>query len=240
MRSSSNIAHQELPCTGRISLRPEDRLRQARDQRQKAYLTREFLALGHARKHGPDETVLAGESSSRYYTVVLSGVGRCERFLEDGRRQILRFVFPGDFLAPCTCADSEFSLESVTDLELVTVPRSVIDQASHNNQAISAAIQEGTLSELCSYQDHVVLLGQIRAYERILYFLRSLQERSGTEVGNVTQIPMRRSDIADYLGLTIETVSRVMSKLKREGAIRLPSANTVSLPGDRGLPALIA
>lgn len=228
MRSSTRITEETLPGNGRIVVgRPPSALFQV-SRGGESHLQRSLVRIGREIHVASDATVWDGENDRRSYAIILSGVGRCVHFLEDGRRQILRFVFPGDFLSSSSGA-VDCALEAVTPLRLVAAPCAGVEHCTAGNPALTTDLRDGLLSEISDLQRHVLLLGQTRAIERLTLFLQWLEDRSGAAASNLTQIPMRRSDIADYLGLTIETVSRVMSRLKREGAIFLPRANEVSL-----------
>jgi CRP/FNR family transcriptional regulator, anaerobic regulatory protein len=228
MRATPTVAEDKLPDSGRIVVgrSPSSEAQELSDDR--AHLQSQFLLLGYENYVPANETIWNGEEEKRSCAIVLSGVGRCVHFLEDGRRQILRFVFPGDFLSSAS-GPVTFSFESVSPLHLVTIPCARVDCVCADSLALKTGIEDGLRSEVSDYQQHVILLAQTRAVERMVGFLNMLAQRSGAGGQDPTHIPMCRRDMADYLGLTIETVSRVLSRLKREGAIQLPSANVVSL-----------
>jgi CRP/FNR family transcriptional regulator len=143
--------------------------------------------------------------------------------LDDGRRQIIGFLFPGDFLGIEMTSDVPFSAEAIGTATVCRFDSASFARLMTRKPHLLAKLHERTRHELNAAHDHVVALGRRTAEERIGWFLAWLRSRV-TENGHtsvVIELPMPRQDIADYLGLTIETVSRTFTRLARERAIAI-------------------
>jgi CRP/FNR family transcriptional regulator, anaerobic regulatory protein len=184
------------------------------------------------------QTILMQGEPADYMFNVTSGTLRITMMLADGRRQVIGFMLPGDFLGLALTDTYRFGAEAVTDVQLCRFPRSrfagLLDQLPHFQKRLHSFAS----NELLAAQDHMMLLGRLTAEERIASFLllmsRRLQ-RCGASA-NPIHLPMTRADIADHLGLTMETVSRTLTKLKRDGAV-LVAGSTVSLQDVAALEA---
>jgi len=159
---------------------------------------------------------------------VTAGVVKIYKLLPDGRRQITGFLFPGDFLGLAYDANYVYSAEAVTPAALCRFSRTKLlalcDEMPHMEKHISAT----TSHELAAAQDQMLLLGRKTAQEKIASFLLMLlrrlrphAEQPPKEDASLLSLPMSRSDIGDYLGLTIETVSRTFTHLRKKGVIKL-------------------
>lgn len=165
-----------------------------------------------------------GEPAEYIYRVV-SGAVRTMRFSSDGRRQILAFHLPGDTFGVETGDTHASSAEAVNAAEVVMVRRSLLEKAAEDDTRAARRWLELTLHDLRLAQDHALILGRKGAGERVAAFLLRFADRfmRGQEI----DLPMSRADIADYLGLTIETVSRAFTEMERVHAIALPSSRHV-------------
>jgi CRP/FNR family transcriptional regulator len=172
--------------------------------------------------HFPRNEILAtqGEPAASVYTVT-EGVVRLYRALEDGSRQILGFALPGDFLGLSLVDVYGFSANAVTDTIVCRFPRDVFVSYVERRPHVMRRLHEFASHELGMAQDQMVLLGRRTAEERVgsfLIMIRNKLRRLGYTSPSL-QIPMSRQDIADYLGLTIETVSRTFTKLVKAKTI---------------------
>jgi CRP/FNR family transcriptional regulator, nitrogen fixation regulation protein len=167
-----------------------------------------------------------GESADFVYMVVCGAV-RGFRILKDGRRQITGFHLPGDVFGMETHGEHRSSAEAMIDSEIALVRRSAIDRAADADVGAARKLWALTAGDLDRLRDHMLLLGRKCAAERVGTFLLEMARRAPAERG--THLPMSRSDIADYLGLTIETVSRTLTQLARDHAISIPSARCIVL-----------
>ena len=167
-----------------------------------------------------------GEPADFAYKVV-SGVVRTLRVLDDGRRQISGFYFPGDIFGVEAGGEHANSAEAVISCEIALVKQSALMKRTGESCAAACELWAQTSQELKRARSHLVLLGRQTAYERVATFLLQMSSRQNDE-GSVS-LPMSRTDIADYLGLTIETVSRTLSQMERGGAIALINCKHIEI-----------
>ena len=178
-----------------------------------------------------------GEPGTFVYRV-LSGVARTYRILADGRRQISEFFLPGDVFGLEAGVDHSLSAEAVSDCVLVAIRRSHLAERANQDSATAQKLWSLTLHHLGRSEEHMLLLGRKNASERVAWFLLDMAKRIPAQ-GQV-DLPMSRQDIADYLGLTIETVSRTMTQLQDDDLIALPTCRRVMLSNRMGLSHLAA
>lgn len=181
----------------------------------------EAPALGSVRRMAKDEEVFAEGDRAAFFYKVQSGAIRTFKFLSDGRRQIDAFHLPGDIFGIEPGEEHRFSAEAIGDATLVAYRRSSLNRLAQADSDLSCQVVSAMLLSLARAQDHMLLLGRKSAIEKIATFLLVLSERI-SEDGQV-DLPMSRTDIADHLGLTIETVSRSLTQLERQGVIELPT-----------------
>lgn len=154
--------------------------------------------------------------------LVADGVLRISRFLMDGRRGVIGFVFPGDIMGLSARGRHIYSAEAVTNCYIYALPREKLNTLL----ADSSTLREEFISELCAEvsrtQSLVLNLSQKSAEERVASFILELAAKDERRLGGKVEVrmPMSRLDIADYLGLTVETVCRSLAKLKKAGHIR--------------------
>jgi CRP/FNR family nitrogen fixation transcriptional regulator len=181
-----------------------------------------------------NEEIFGESEPADFVYRVVSGAVRTARFSSDGKRQVLGFYLPGDVFGFEMSAAHSFSAEAVSDADVVTVRRSLVDRAIAESPAVARAVLQLTAADLAGAREHAMILGKKGAGERVAAFLLRLAERSRT--GADVELPMSRTDIADYLGLTIESVSRAFTEMTRRHTIGLPSARHVVL---QSRPALV-
>lgn len=172
----------------------------------------------------PNEEAFGEEEEADFVYKVLSGAVRTTRLLSDGRRQIGAFYLPGDVFGLEFGPVHRFSAEAVTQTDVAIVRRSAVERAAERDPAIARQLWTLASHELADLQDHMLLLGRKNASERVASFLLKLSRRAHSRV---IELPMSRCDMADHLGLTLETVSRAMSQMARSHAIDLPNARRV-------------
>lgn len=165
-----------------------------------------------------------GEAADFIYRVV-SGAVRTMRFSSDGRRQILGFHMPGEIFGVETGPTHQATVEAVTGAEIVLVRRSLLEKAAADDVRAARCWLEFTASHLRRAQDHAIILGRRSAAERVAAFLLAFSNQGARS--SELDLPMSRADIADYLGLTIETVSRAFSDMERRHVIDLPSSRHI-------------
>jgi len=168
---------------------------------------------------------LEGDPAESFYKVVSGAVRSC-KLLADGRRYIADFFLPGDFVG-LGGGRHHFTAEAVSDTTLVRYARRSVDRLIGEQPRLGkwflAMLSEG----LCSAQTQMLLLGRKTAQEKIASFLLAMAERTGA--GVQAKLPMTRTDIGDYLGLTTETVSRTFTQLRHDGVIALKGLNEVRI-----------
>lgn len=157
-----------------------------------------------------DEEVYGQDEDADLIYRVVSGAIRTSRVMSDGRRQIGDFYYPGDLFGLEAGPEHRFSAEALSDCVILVLKRSALKAAGAAPE-LERLIFAATLSELQRTQEHLLLLGRKTACEKVASFLAELAERRGSDM---VDMPMCRQDMADYLGLTIETVSRMLSQLQ--------------------------
>lgn len=176
-----------------------------------------------------NETIFSEGDEADYSYKVLSGVIRLCKHMADGRRQIADFVLAGDFCGLVSLDEHRFTAEAVSDVVVLAYPRHQVSSLGEKSPEMRNWMMASLTQSLVGMQDHLVMLGRQTAKERVVSFLLMLAHRAGADEGTVIELPMTRQDVADYLGLTIETVCRVLSELRRASIIELPSLNRVVL-----------
>ena len=179
----------------------------------------------------------AGERTN-FLGSVVEGVAAMSRLLADGRRQVVGLLLPGDFIGRPFSPVAPFDLTAITPVRLCTFSRPRFEELVRQMPALEHRLLEMTLDELDSAREWMVLLGRKSAQERVTSFLmrfvpnRGVIGCGGPQAGGdekVVVLRMTRQEIADYLGLTIETVSRVLSDLKRRGIISIEKNDRIRL-----------
>lgn len=182
--------------------------------------------LGVQMTFGANEEIFGENEPAEYVYKVVSGAVRTYKILNDGRRQIGAFYLPGDTFGLEIGKQHQLSAEAINDAAVLMVRRSAIVSHAARNCDAAHELWAFTARELARAQEHMLLLVK-SAPQRVASFLLEMSERlTATES---LDLPMSRQDIADYLGLTIETVSRTMSQLVSDAAIGLPSSRHIVL-----------
>ncbi|WP_169568386.1 Crp/Fnr family transcriptional regulator [Sneathiella limimaris] len=175
------------------------------------------------------------DEATSFYTVV-SGEVRLSRMLDDGRRQITGFKSQGDFLGLSTKGLYTADAEAIDDVVVCQFSLAGLNKSLENFSAVQVRLMEMMQAEVIDLQDQMLLLGRKTPIEKIANFLLDRAERHiernglAEDVNEVEfHLPMSRVDIADFLGLTIETVSRTFTKLKKSGLIELKTSQDVKI-----------
>jgi len=171
---------------------------------------------------------------------VTSGVAKLVRGAEDGRSQIVGLLFPSDFIGGELSAGAQepHSVEAVSDLELCVFPRPKFEDLLHAYPALEFKLLNRTISELQIAREWMVLLGRKTAEERVASFLLHVagkMKNVGCDGQTSFDLPLSRADIADYIGLTLETVSRQMSRLRKEKVIIVEGVKHVTFVDEERL-----
>jgi CRP/FNR family transcriptional regulator, nitrogen fixation regulation protein len=177
-----------------------------------------------------------GESEPADYVYkVVSGAVRTYKIFDDGRRQIGGFYFPGDIFGLEVSSEHQFSAEAIDKSVVLVVKRSALLALADRDRDVARRLWSFTAAELSRVQKHMLLLTR-SAEERVACFLLEMAGRLAT--AEAVELPMSRQDIADYLGLTIETVSRTLTHLQATAAIALPTSRRVELRNRTALHSL--
>jgi CRP/FNR family nitrogen fixation transcriptional regulator len=183
------------------------------------------------------EEIFAQEEDADLVYQILQGSVRTTRLLNDGRRQIGDFYYPGDLLGLEIGPHHRFSAEALEPCEILVVKRAALKNMGEDGQRFERQMWEATGRELERTQEHLLLLGRKTAAERVAGFLVDIADRFG---GEYTGLPMGRQDMADYLGLTIETVSRMLTQLQADGLVEFNGCRRFRLRNRRALARLAA
>ena len=189
-------------------------------------------------RFAPHEHLYFQGDAPRGVYEILSGTVIQYKIMADGRRQIQNFASEGDFLAMTFSDIHDLSAEALTDVEVLFVPRAAFDHRLQEQPGFRRSVFTLVGQLLHNARAQALLLGRKNAMERTASFLIFLSKRFANALTGYVEIRMSRCDIADYLGLTLETVSRMMNKLKKIGVIELPQANSFRILDQNRLTAL--
>lgn len=200
-------------CAG---LAPEDVMRLARVSRRSRYRRSRRI---EPRPETPVTLV-----------IIRDGTVKLSHTLEDGRQQIIDFLQPGDFaLRQAPNPQRAESFEASTEAYVCEIGFGEIERLCADSPEINRALMAASMARIEQKNDHILMLGRKRAAERMASFLLDLSRRAGCrgEMPDKLSLPMSRTEIADYLSLTNETVSRALSQLRERAIIGLPKPNNV-------------
>ncbi len=179
----------------------------------------------------PGDPLFDEQEPAAHLFNVTAGTMKVYKLLPDGRRQITGFLFSGDFLGLAKAETYAYSAEAVTHAALCRFPRKKLEDLLARYPKLESRLLGLASHELAAAQEQMLLLGRKTAKEKIVSFLLTLAERAARrgQAGNPIAVPMSRTDIGDYLGLTTETVSRTFTHLKARGLISLLPGGRVNL-----------
>jgi CRP/FNR family nitrogen fixation transcriptional regulator len=196
----------------------------------------DFPLRGVVMHFAPDRQVYVEGDEARCFYKVASGVVRTCRFPSDGRRQIDAFHMTGEVFGFEAGEEHVMSAEAVTDCTVIAYRRRGLETMVFQDDRLGQWFFSHTMACLTQAREHSLLLGRGSAAQKIGAFLLEFATRERRD--SIVDLAMSRQDIADYLGLTIETVSRTLSQLERAGTIALPAARQVVLEDRDALQAL--
>lgn len=200
----------------------------------------ELEKLAHRTSFRAKATVFAENEPSIAVYMLTHGTTRLYKMLEDGRRQIVGFALPGDFLGLSISERHTYSVDAISQVAVCQFLRVPFLRFLQANPQSLYWMFEAALRETSAARDHMLLLGRGSAEQRLAEFIISWRARIGRAgvLSNLVPLPMPRNDIADFLGLTNETVSRVLAKLEREDVVRLVPKG-LRLMGSKERPLLL-
>jgi len=196
-----------------------------------------FERIGVLMTFDPEEEIYAQGEDTDFVYRVQSGAVRAPRLLSDGRRQVGGFYYRGDLFGLETGPVHRASAEALTKTRVLAVRRSMLRHRGQIGERLERMLWRATGEELSQVRDHMLLLARKNAVERVAGFLDDISQRLG---GALIELPMPRQDIADYLGLTIETVSRMLTQLQAESVVRFEGCRRFRISAPGRLAALVA
>lgn len=195
----------------------------------------QLLSLSrHTRRvhHEAGDELLADAEPITGYGNVLRGVVKLSKVLEDGRQQVVGLQFAPDLLGRLFASESRVTAEAASAVDLCVIPKAAMEALVQQTPALEHRIMLQTLRELDEARDWMVTLGRKTAAEKVASFLYLVASHIDPTQAEVTtfELPLSRADIGDFLGLTIETVSRQISRLKADGVIEIENYRHVRVP----------
>ena len=180
---------------------------------------------GRTQRLARNETIFQEGDRARTVCRIVSGSVRLCRHTQDGRRHIAEFAIAGDLIGVLDGDTQAFTAEAVTEVTLIAYPRADFDRQSERDPRFRANVLSHLAATLMSAQLHTFTLGCQSAKERLASFLVRFAERTGATATGRLELPMGRQDIADHLGLTIETICRAITVLKTEQLLAVPNTH---------------
>jgi CRP-like cAMP-binding protein len=198
----------------------------------------EMDAVGVTVRFTRNETLYSKGDEARFSYKVIEGAVRLSRIFADGRRQIVNFFLPDETFGIELSSEYSATAEAVGDVVALRCPRLCISQLTEGDPDIGQKRLAMFARSLAAAERHVAMLGHQSAKERVASFFMALemQRRSGNQ--HTLDLPLSRQDIADYLGLTIETTCRALSELKRQNIVATPSRRRIVIRDLAGLTAI--
>jgi CRP/FNR family transcriptional regulator, nitrogen fixation regulation protein len=185
------------------------------------------------------EVVGEGDPTENFF-LVTRGIFRSVKYTRDGRRQVFAFYMPGDVCGLEPDTTHRRTIEAVDDAAVAILPRHACQLGMNDDPKLNVALFEGATRALTLSIDHMMMIGRSSAEERLAWFLTMLAARTSSPSARVLELAMQRQDIADYLGLTIETVSRTFTLFRDRGYLKLPQKRRVEILRPHELSRLAA
>jgi CRP/FNR family transcriptional regulator, anaerobic regulatory protein len=174
--------------------------------------------------------IYEGDTGAFFFNLTI-GTAVAYKMFADGRRQVMGFLMPGDFFGLAPRGVYVYSVDAITPVTSCRYPRPALDGLCRKYPRLEERMFRGVMDELALAQDQILMLGRQGAQERVAAFLINLSERIAQHGGDgdSIELPMTRADIADYLGLTTETVSRTVTAMARDGLIVIQRPDRIDL-----------
>ena len=194
--------------------------------------------LAHLRRHVIRRTVRAGSelhaegTANTSYANILSGVVKLTRVFRDGREQIVGLQFSNDFLGQPFADERGVTAEAATDVEICSIPKGELDRLAHDRPAVSRRMHRQAAADLEEAREWMMTLARKDAREKVANLIYKIARRLGGDARPSIdfELPLSRADIADHLGLTVETVSRQFTKLRSDGIIAITNKTGIRIP----------
>ena len=188
----------------------------------------EHLSLGTLRRLEAKEDVYCEGDVRTHVFQVAEGIVAIYKTMMDGRRQIIDFAYPGDIIGLGVLKEHVLSAQAIRPAKVRCLSATALELAAEKDASLAVKLYKAVSQELAATRHLLVMLGQSNAIERIATFLLDLHGRIGDPTTGTVTLAMRRSDIGDLLGLTIETVCRTLTKLRVAGIIELEQSGTTA------------
>ena len=192
---------------------------------------REISKITTAVELAKGATVFFEGDENTYLFNILSGAVRLSKLLYDGRRQVTGFLFPGDFLGLSVAETYAYSAETLCETSLCRFNRASLIKLLDRFPKLERKLLELASNELVEAHAHIVLLGQKHVTEKVSTTLVHLMKRIGQKRDDaiVINLPMTRADLAEYAGVTTESVSRCLTRLRKQNVISIPQPSTLNI-----------
>jgi len=194
-------------------------------------------SIGSVCQFSRNQTIFSDGDFATFSYKVVTGAVRLVKLMPDGRRHIAGFRLAGDLFGIEWTNEYDLSAEAITEVTAVRYARSHLERLSEERADVRKQITDRLRNDLRDAHEHLISLGCQSAKERVASFLQVLARRVETTEGAVVDLPMGRQDIADYLGLTIETVCRTLSDLKEARVIQIPNRHQIVVVSEIKLDA---
>jgi CRP/FNR family transcriptional regulator len=191
--------------------------------------------IAHRKKIAAGHTIMSDEEPVDFFANIISGAVKLTKTLPDGRQQIVALLFAPDFFGRAYSKNNPYTAEAATDAEICTFPKAAFERVVSEHAPLQEWLFKRSLDELDAARDWMLLLGRKNAGEKVASFLYMLARRAlmnrcehtNTPGTSKFDLPLTRAEMADYLGLTLETVSRHITRLKTSGIIEIGSGRLV-------------
>jgi CRP-like cAMP-binding protein len=184
-------------------------------------------SLGKITRYRRHQEIGSEATTGNWYRVVSGAAKRCATH-SDGRRQIINLLMPGDFFGFGTCAENEFTVEALLEgTRIATYPRRRVEALADANPAVGRLIRNMAFTAIAQLEVQLLIVGRVTALEKVAAFLLEMGERLPDNPKDGVALPISRYDIADFLAVSVETVSRSLSGLKHRGLIRFTGTRQV-------------
>lgn len=192
---------------------------------------RDCISATRVRTLRAGQRVFCEGDTSEFVYQVLEGVVRTSKLMANGRRQVLAFGYPDDIVGLSHDCRYHNDCEAVTPSKVLVLKKNACSAGIEREPALFDRLLKLAACEVSNMQEHFMMLGRKSAAEKMASFLLALASRAGkVENGSIhLALPMSRTDIADFLGLTVETVSRTLTTFRKKGAIELPNPHTICI-----------
>jgi CRP/FNR family nitrogen fixation transcriptional regulator len=192
-----------------------------------AYESLQQLAV--VARYDTDQPIYRYNDPAQYWFRIVAGAARKTALSGDGRRHIVDFLLPGDFFGFCASSGYHFCVEAIVGSLVARYPRRSAERLADSDPQVARHIRQATFESIARLQRLTFILASSSALEKVGAFLLEMANRTGVEETRWVSLPMSRSDIADYLAMAVETVSRTLTALRARHAIAYRDARRVQI-----------